>query len=73
MPRYALWRQADDYTYTEQATDDEEALIAFGQSLGLELTLQGEGPCPYMLGRREDNDPSKMVPIVDRAVYAAES
>ena len=61
MPRYALWRQADDYTYTEQAVDDEQALIAFG-----------EGPCPYMLGRREDADSSKMVPVVDRAVYVVE-
>nr|WP_298689881.1 hypothetical protein [uncultured Dongia sp.] len=72
MPRYALWRQADDYTYTEQAVDDEQALIAFGQSLGMELTLAGEGPCPYMLGRREDADSSKMVPVVDRAVYVVE-
>lgn len=72
MPRYALWRQSDDYTYTEQASDDEQALIAFGQSLGMELTLEGEGPCPYMMGRREDGDPSKMAPIVDRAVYKVE-
>lgn len=69
MPRYALWRLQDDRTYTEQAADDSEALIVFGQSLGMELTLQGEGPCPYMLGRREDTDPSKMAPVVDRAVY----
>jgi hypothetical protein len=69
MPRYALWRQADDRTYTEQASDDEQALIAFGQILGVELTLEGEGPCPFMLGRRDDSDPSKMVPVVDKAVY----
>lgn len=72
MPRYALWRQVDDYTYTEQAADDEQALIAFGQSLGLELTLEGDGPCPFMLGRREDGDPSQMAPIMDRAVYKVE-
>ncbi|WP_303978242.1 hypothetical protein [Dongia mobilis] len=72
MAHYALWRQSDDYTYTEQAVDDEQALIAFGQSLGMELSLQGDGPCPYMLGRREDDDPSKMPPIMNRAVYKVE-
>ncbi len=56
MPYYNLRRLADHEILSAVCSDDKEALDAFGQKLGLTLTLDEAASGPsYLMGRREES------------------
>jgi hypothetical protein len=52
MPYYNLKRLADGQDFDTPAGDDDEAFFYLSREVGEELTLEGEGPPPYLLGKR---------------------
>ena len=52
MPYYNLRRVNGQKTFTAQRMNDERALFYFSILVGEELTFDGAGSPPYLLGRR---------------------
>jgi len=52
MPYYNLRRVNGQKTFTAQRMNDERALFYFSILVGEELTFDGAGLPPYLLGRR---------------------
>jgi hypothetical protein len=52
MAYYNLRRVADQKSFIASRTDDQRALFYFSILVGEELTFDGSGASPYLLGRR---------------------
>jgi hypothetical protein len=67
MPYYNLERLSDGQQFTTPAGNDPEALFYLSRQAGEQLTFDGDGPPPYLLGKQ-------MEPLGwvnrDTAVYA---
>jgi hypothetical protein len=68
MPYYNLKRMSDEQEFATAAATDAEALFYFSRDAGEQLTLDGDGPPPYLLGKRME--PLGWVDL-NIAVYAA--
>lgn len=56
MPYYNLFVASTNETLSEMAANRANAIVKFGKTLGLRLTLIDQGiVAPYMLGEREEN------------------
>ena len=51
---YRLQRVSDGEEFDELCASDAEALAKLGQKVGEELTFEGSGDPPYLLGKRSD-------------------
>lgn len=55
MPYYNLKRMSDDQEFATPAASDVEALFYFSREAGEQLTFDGDGQPPYLLGKLMDS------------------
>ena len=54
MPYYTLERVSDHEQFSWVAANDAEALFHFSEEVGCKLTLEGDGPPPFLFESRMD-------------------
>lgn len=55
MPYYNFERVADGAKFSGSYASDAAALAEFGSQVADTLTLKGDGPSPYMIGKRQES------------------